>query len=287
MNTDGVTMIGLGPMGRAMVRTFLAAGRPTTVWNRTPERADELVAAGAVRAATAEDAVAANELVVLSLTDYQAMYDILGGTGAALAGRVVVNLSSDTPDATRAAADWLADRGAELVAGGVLASADVVGTDGSSVLYSGSRAGFDAHEATLALIGRPEYLGSDHGLAQLHYQAELQVFLTTLAAYLQSFAMFAAAGIPAQEFLRRAAPGEDVAAYLPAAARAVDDGDYPGELANVLMMGATADHVVGANRSAGLDTALPDAIKSLYDRAIARGHGRDGWASLAEVIRKP
>jgi 3-hydroxyisobutyrate dehydrogenase-like beta-hydroxyacid dehydrogenase len=281
----GVTVIGLGPMGRAMVRTFLAAGHSATVWNRTPERADELVVAGAVRAATAAEAVAANELVVLSLTDYQAMYDILGEVDGVLAGRVVVNLSSDTPDATRAAAAWLADRGAELVAGGVLASADVVGTDGASVLYSGSRQAFDAHEATLAVLGRPEYLGADHGLAQLYYQAELQVFLTTLAAYLQSFAMFTAAGIPAQEFLLRAAPGEDVAALLPAAARAADEGRYPGELANVLMMAATADHVVGANRSAGLDTALPDAVKSLYDRAIALGHGRDGWASLIEVIQ--
>jgi 3-hydroxyisobutyrate dehydrogenase-like beta-hydroxyacid dehydrogenase len=286
MNSDDVTVIGLGPMGRAMARVFLAAGRPTTVWNRTPERADELVAAGALRAATAAEAVSASELVVLSLTDYQAMYGILGGVGSTLAGRVVVNLSSDTPDATRAAATWLADRGAELVAGGVLASADVVGTDGASVLYSGPRQAFDAHEATLGVIGRPEYLGADHGLAQLYYQAQLQVFLTTLAAHLQSFAMFAAAGIPAREFLSRSAPGEDVAVFLPDAARAVDEGSYPGELANVLMMGATADHVVGANRSAGLDTALPDAIKSLYDRAIARGHGRDGWASLVEVIRK-
>jgi 3-hydroxyisobutyrate dehydrogenase-like beta-hydroxyacid dehydrogenase len=287
MDSDGVTVIGLGPMGRAMVRAFLAAGRPTTVWNRTPARADDLVAAGAVRAATAVEAVAASELVVLSLTDYQAMYDVLGGVGEALAGRVVVNLSSDTPDATRAAAAWLADRGAQLVAGGVLASADVVGTEGASVLYSGLRQAFDAHEATLAVIGRPEFLGADHGLAQLYYQAELQVFLTTLAAYLQPFAMFAAAGIPAREFLFRAAPAGDVAVFLPDAARAVDEGDYPGELANVLMMGATADHVVGVNRSAGLDTALPDAIKSLYDRAIARGHGRDGWASLVEVIQKP
>jgi 3-hydroxyisobutyrate dehydrogenase-like beta-hydroxyacid dehydrogenase len=113
------------------------------------------------------------------------------------------------------------------------------------------------------------------------------VFLTTLAAYLQSFAMFTAAGIPAREFLERAAPGEDAAMFLPDAARAVDEGEYPGELANVLMMGATADHVVAANHSMGLDTALPEAIKSLYDRAVARGHGRDGWASLIEVIRKP
>ena len=151
-STGGVTVIGLGPMGRAMVRAFLAA-------------------------------------------------------------------------------DWLADQGAVFVAGGVLAWAEIVGTDGASVLYSGSRQAFDAHEETLAVLGRPEYLGTDHGLAQLYYQAELQVFLTTLAAYLQSFAMFTAAGIPAQEFLSRAAPAADVAVFLPAAARAVDEGRYPGELA--------------------------------------------------------
>jgi 3-hydroxyisobutyrate dehydrogenase-like beta-hydroxyacid dehydrogenase len=233
------------------------------------------------------EALAANELVVLSLTDYQAMYDILADVGGALAGRVVVNLSSDTPDGTRAAADRLAARGARLLAGGVLASADMVGAEGAAVLYSGPREAFDAHEATLAVLGTPEYLGADHALAQLHYQAQLQVFLTTLAAYLQSFAMFTAAGIPAREFLERAAPGEDVAVLLSRAARAADEGEYPGELANVLMMGATADHVVAANHSMGLDTALPEAIKSLYARAVARGHGRDGWASLIEVIRKP
>ena len=47
-----VTLIGLGPMGQAMVRTLLAAGHPVTVWNRTPSRADALVAEGATRAAT-------------------------------------------------------------------------------------------------------------------------------------------------------------------------------------------------------------------------------------------
>jgi 3-hydroxyisobutyrate dehydrogenase-like beta-hydroxyacid dehydrogenase len=53
------------------------------------------------------------------------------------------------------------------------------------------------------------------------------------------------------------------------------------------MMGATADHVAGSSRSIGVDTALPDAVKSLYDRAIARGHGKDSWTSLIEVMRKP
>lgn len=31
-----VTVLGLGPMGAALASAFLAAGHPTTVWNRTP-----------------------------------------------------------------------------------------------------------------------------------------------------------------------------------------------------------------------------------------------------------
>ena len=31
-------------------------------------------------------------------------------------------------------------------------------------------------------------------------------------------------------------------------------------------------------------TVLPEAVKSLYDRAIAAGHGRDNWTSLYEVV---
>jgi 3-hydroxyisobutyrate dehydrogenase-like beta-hydroxyacid dehydrogenase len=61
-----VTIIGLGPMGQAMARAFLAAGHPVTVWNRTASRADALVAEGAPRAATPAEALAASRLVILS-----------------------------------------------------------------------------------------------------------------------------------------------------------------------------------------------------------------------------
>ena len=122
-----VTVIGLGPMGQAMVRLLMKGGHPVTVWNRTAARADALVAEGATRADSPAGAVAAADLVVLSLTDYQAMDDILGPVGDTggdrLAGKVLVNLSSDTPDRTRAAATWAAERGARLLTGGVMVPA--------------------------------------------------------------------------------------------------------------------------------------------------------------------
>jgi 3-hydroxyisobutyrate dehydrogenase-like beta-hydroxyacid dehydrogenase len=286
MNTTPVTVIGLGPMGRAMVRTFLAHGHPTTVWNRTAARADDLVAEGAVAAGTVAEALAASDLVVLSLTDYQAMHDVLGPAEGHLTGRTVVNLSSDTPARTREAAGWLADRGAELLAGGIMVPAPLVGTDAAYVFYSGPPPVFEAHREVLTLIGRPDHRGADHGLAQLFYQAQLDVFLTSLSAYLHATALLASAGVPAEVFLPYAVDNFDtVSSYLADAARNIDRGDHPGALASATMMGATADHVLGASRDAGIDTALPAAVKAHYDRAIAAGHGADSWSSLFESIR--
>jgi 3-hydroxyisobutyrate dehydrogenase-like beta-hydroxyacid dehydrogenase len=282
-----VTMIGLGPMGQAMVRQFLAAGHPTTVWNRTPARADALVAEGAVRAPTVADAVTAGGPVLLSLTDYAAMYEVLGGVDDALRGRDVVNLSSETPEKTREAVDWLAERGARLLVGGVMANAPMVGSEGAYALFSGPRELFDAHRSLLALIGRPDYLGEDVRLAQLYYQAQLDYFLTALAALLHSVVLVGSLGVSAEEFLPYARDTvNSIAFYLEETARELDEGRYPGDDANAAMMGATADHIVAASRAAGIDTALPEAVKSLYDRAIAAGRGKESWTVLSEVMRR-
>ncbi|MEX5635514.1 NAD(P)-dependent oxidoreductase [Parafrankia sp. FMc2] len=302
-----VTVIGLGPMGRAMAASLLRSGHPVTVWNRTARRADDLVAGGATLAPTPAAAVASSELTILSLTDYQAMYDILGpvaespgrsgvpdGSGVprgsgALDGRVLVNLSSDTPDASRRAAAWAAGHGATFVTGGVMVPAPAVGGPGAYVFYSGPRAVFDVHEPMLGLIGEPRYLGEDPGLAQLFYQAHLDVFLTALSSLLHATALVTAAGVPAADFL----PGAlTTLTAIPAMigdgadlARRLEAGEHPGDLSTAQMMGATADHIVWTSERAGIDTQLPRAVKAHYDRAIAAGRGTENWTVLYETLR--
>jgi 3-hydroxyisobutyrate dehydrogenase-like beta-hydroxyacid dehydrogenase len=285
-----VTVIGLGPMGRAMAATLMKAGVPVTVWNRTPSRAAELVASGATLAPTPADAVAASQLTILSLTGYRAMYDILGGSAHALAGTTIVNLSSDTPDATREAAAWTAEKGARFLAGGVMVPAPMVGTQAAYVYYSGPEAVLRSHEAVLRLLGTPRYVGEDPGLAQLSYQAQLTVFLTALSGLLQAAAMVSAAGMPVRDFLPDALHTlTDIPAMLDGGhdlAKQLESGTHPGDLSTVLMMGATADHIVSTSEASGVDTELPRAIKSHYDRTIAAGHGTDNWTALFEVIKR-
>jgi 3-hydroxyisobutyrate dehydrogenase-like beta-hydroxyacid dehydrogenase len=287
-----VTVIGLGPMGQAMVRTLLAGGHPVTVWNRTASRADGVVADGAVLAATPADAVAGSELVILSLTDYQAMYDVLTGAPSSLAGRTIVNLSSDSPDRTRDAAAWAANHGARFVAGGVMAPAPMVGTEAAYVYYSGPVEAFEAHRATLVRIGAARFVGEDPGLAQLMYQAHLDVFLTTLSSLLHATALVGAAGIKATDFLPelietvRGIP-EMLTAGDELPGSSIDAGVHPGDLSTVTMTGATADHVVAASEAAGIDLGLPRAVQAHYRRAIEDGHGGDGWTRIIDGIRSP
>ncbi|WP_330172113.1 NAD(P)-binding domain-containing protein [Streptomyces sp. NBC_01498] len=287
-----VTVIGLGPMGRAMTRTLLAAGHPVTVWNRTPGRADGVVAAGAKPARTPGEAVEASDLVILSLTDYQAMYDILGGATASLTGRTLVNLSSDTPVRSREAAAWAAGHGAAFLTGGVMVPAPMVGTEAAHVYYSGRDQVSERHLAALALLGAPRFLGVDPGLAQMMYQAQLAVFLTTLSGLMHATAMLGTVGMRAAEALPELlASADSIGDILRAGEEnpgaALDAGNHPGDLSTVTMMGATADHIVGTSTALGLDLALPLAVRAHYRQAIGNGHGGDHWTRIIDSIRGP
>lgn len=287
---SAVTVIGLGPMGQAMTRTLLTAGHPVTVWNRTAGRADGVVSDGATLAATPREAVEASDLVILSLTDYQAMYDILGSATASLAGRTLVNLSSDTPDRSREAATWAAGHNAGFLTGGVMVPAPMVGTEAAYVYYSGRDQVAERHLAALARLGTPKHLGEDPGLAQMMYQAQLAVFLTTLSGLMHATAMLGTAGMKAEEALPELLSftdsiGEILRAGEENPGTALDAGQHPGDLSTVTMMGATSDHIVETSTSLGLDLALPLAVQAHYRRAIENGHGSDNWTRIIDSIR--
>ncbi|MEN8656045.1 NAD(P)-binding domain-containing protein [Streptomyces sp. 21So2-11] len=282
-----VTVIGLGPMGQAMVAAFLDRGHEVTVWNRTASRADELVARGARRAATVEQALEANKLVILSLTDYDAMYALLEPATAALSGRVVVNLSSDTPRKAREAAKWAAGHGARYLTGGVQTNPPGIGKPESSTYYSGPREVFEAHQDTLEVLTGTDYKGEDPGSAALYYQLGMDLFWTTLVAWLHALAVAEANGITAEEFLPHAAESmATMPAFFSFYTARIDAGEHPGDVDRLAMGAASVEHVLHTARDAGVDTALPAAVLDIFRRGVAAGHAGDSATSLIEIFKK-
>lgn len=283
-----VTVIGLGPMGRAMARTFLDSGHPVTVWNRTANRADDLVARGATHAATPADALSAAEFVVLSLTDYDAMYAILGPATDALPGRTLINLSSDTPNKARAAASWAAGHGARHLTGGVSVSPAGIGSPDSVTLYSGPKGVFEDCREVLEVLTSTDYRGEDPGLAALYYQLQLGVFWTTSLAFLHALAVADAHGITAEEVVPYlSSTAGTMPDFFDFYSPRIDAGEHPGDVDRLAMGVASVDHVVRTSKDAGVDASLTEAVLAIFEQGMAAGHADNSFTSLIERFRAP
>lgn len=184
-----LTLLGLGDMGTALARTWLAAGHPLTVWNRTPAKAEALAAEGAATAATPAAAVAASGLVVLCLLDDASIDAVLDGVD--LTGKDLVNLTTGTPAEGRARAAWAEARGARFVDGGIMATPSMIGVPeaGGYVFYSGSRALFEAHSPTLEVPAGARFVGADPGYAALHDVALLSAMYGLFGGVSHAYAL--------------------------------------------------------------------------------------------------
>ncbi|GAB2871647.1 NAD(P)-dependent oxidoreductase [Streptomyces mayteni] len=291
---EPVTVIGLGAMGSAMATALLDAGHPVTVWNRTAAKAEPLVASGARLAASPTEALAASELTVLSLVDYAAMHAILDDAEpSALRGRVLANLSDDTPERLRAAHRWAVERGVELLTGGVMTPPPGIGKPGAYVFYAGAEAALEAHRDALGALGRPDHLGTDPGLAMLHYQALILVFWSALTSYFHAAALLETAGVPAAEArshvvgLLRDLTAEGPLGFFDGVTEQIERRVYPGEFNSLDMQVTGARHLVETFADAGLGTTFPTALWELFRRTAAAGYGANNLTSVIELIRKP
>jgi 3-hydroxyisobutyrate dehydrogenase-like beta-hydroxyacid dehydrogenase len=283
-----VTVIGLGPMGSTMAATFLAAGHDVTVWNRTASKAAPLVAKGARPASSPVDS---GELLVISQLGYDAMYDSFDDLR--LDGKVLVNLSSGTPEELRAAARWVAERDGTLITGGIMVPPPGIGRPGAYTFYSGPKDVLDRHAPTLEALAEVHYVGADEGLAMMYYQAQLLIFWSSLTSYMHALALLGTAGVGPAGFLPYAREtftslgGDGPMGFAKILAEEIEAGAYPGEENSLHMQAVGLGHAVQALRAAGLETTVPGALQALFERADAEGRGHEGLGTVIESIRKP
>ncbi|MBF6346506.1 NAD(P)-dependent oxidoreductase [Nocardia cyriacigeorgica] len=285
-NATPVSILGLGLMGQALARAFLRAGHPTTVWNRTPGKAEQLVAEGARLTSTVAEALAAGSLTIVCVSDYQAMYELLGPSE--LKGTTLVNLTSGDSAQAREAARWAEQRGAHYLDGAIMAIPPAIGTADAVILHSGPETVFEAHRPTLEALGTVTYLGPDHGLAALYDVAGLAMMWSVLNAWLQGTALLRAAGVDAvtfAPFAQQMAAG--VAGWLPGHAEQIDADSFATEVASLDTHVRTIAHLIEECEAAGINAELPKLIKSMADRAVAAGHGGAEYAVLIGEFAKP
>ncbi|MFF8091933.1 NAD(P)-dependent oxidoreductase [Streptomyces sp. NPDC016675] len=281
-----LTVLGAGAMGTALVRSWLAAGHPVTVWNRTPARAEALAAEGATVAASAAEAVAASRLVIVCLLDDASVGEALDG--AALDGRDLVDLTTGTPAEGRSRAAWATARGARFLDGGIMAVPPMIGQAGSDgyVFYSGSAELFEEHRETLAVPAGTRYVGADPGFAALHDVALLSAMSGMFAGVTHAFALIGREDVRPRDFAPLLA--DWLTAMAPSVHQAADQlesGDYgKGVVSNLAMQVAGNATLLRTAEEQEVSAELLTPYMSVMERWLAEGHGEEDPTGMVELL---
>lgn len=281
-----VSVLGMGSMGHAVAERLLGGGHQVTVWNRSPGKAGDLVANGATEARTPDEAVAAGDAVLTSLSDDDAVRAILLPDGAArpaVGSRLVIDCTTVSPDTTRALASAYPDH---FVAAPILGAPAAVAS-GQAVYALGGPAELIARlDPVLSTLSSMLVVcGEDPAAATTVKVINNSLLLSGLVALAEAVATAQAAGLD-DAFLLDLLPVSPLVA--PALRNRLEDivhGDHDGWFA--MPLGAKdLDLFVSLASAAGLDVAVARTARAQYRRAADTGLADADVAGVVELVRR-
>jgi 2-hydroxy-3-oxopropionate reductase len=204
-----IGFIGLGLMGRPMAMNLLKAGHALTVWNRTPSRAQELVAAGATLAKSAREAAAACDILFTIVSDPPALEQVLwgheGNNDGALAGlrrgSIYIDSSTVAPALTRRVAAACAERGVRYLDAPVTGG-DWGAREGNLVFMIGGEADtLREVEPIVGVLGKKWFHLGPNGAGQTVKLAMNAILALEVGAMAEALALVTKAGLKGEQLI--------------------------------------------------------------------------------------
>jgi 3-hydroxyisobutyrate dehydrogenase-like beta-hydroxyacid dehydrogenase len=161
--------VGLGVMGSEMVLRLMGKGHTLTGFNRTRAKAERLIKAGMHWADSPRSVAAAAEITFSMVTNSPALQAIVEGSNGILAGlepnKIYVDISTVSPDYSRAVAAQAREKGADMLDAPVSGSVVTLQEGKLSVMVGGRKETFERVQPILTDIGpKVTYVG-ENGLA--------------------------------------------------------------------------------------------------------------------------
>jgi 3-hydroxyisobutyrate dehydrogenase-like beta-hydroxyacid dehydrogenase len=150
-----VAVIGTGRMGAALATALLNKGFATTVWNRTAVKTEPLSRLGVHVAKDILEAVGQADVVIVNINSYESTTQLLWRPEieSALRSKILVQLSTGTPDEARKMRSWAQPLGIEYLDGAIMSWPVAIGKPEGTVLYSGSEELFNRAKLVLLAFG--------------------------------------------------------------------------------------------------------------------------------------
>ena len=283
------TVIGMGMMGRKLAALLLQAGHEVSIWNRSAAHAAEVVRLGATLHEDVARAVAASDVIVICVKDYEAANAIMlsPGVGAALKGRTVVHLTTGSPRAALEMDNWVRSQGAHYLDGAIQAAPEQMGAPTTPLLVSGAPQAFDHALAVLQVFGGGiSFLGERASLASAMDFATLSYVYGATVGFFHGARIAETEGIDVERYgalVNGIAPsfGE----FLQHEGKVIHSGNFAISQSPLRISIDATRRIAQHARDSGIHSAVPELAETLFRQAEEAGYADEEAAAVVKVMR--
>jgi 3-hydroxyisobutyrate dehydrogenase len=288
MAQSRVAVLGLGIMGAGMAKNLLRAGYPVNVYNRDSAKSAPFAASGARVATSPRDAASDADVVISMVSDDRASRAVWMGDQGALAGMKKGALLIESSTLTVAWIEELAKAaqaaGADLIDAPVTGSRDHAASGQLLFLVGGSPEAVERAKPVLSVMSRaivPLGPTGSGALMKLINNFVCGVQAAALAEGIRLIEQSSLGRDEALDVLYNGAPGSPLVKTLGPRMAARDF--QPFFFLKLMEKDLTYAKQEAASRGLNLETAT--AAITLFDRAIADGHGDKDFTAIVESVR--
>lgn len=288
---ERIGFIGLGVMGKPMVRNLAKAGFEVVVHSRTRASVDELVAESpSIIAADSPSAVAAQvKVVIICVPDSPDVLAVALGDNGLIesvgADHLVIDMSTIAPDAAVAVAKALSEKGAHVldapVSGGDKGA--IAGT--LSIMVGGDAADFDRAMPYFEAMGKTIVHVGGSGAGQVVKACNQIAVAVTIAAVSEALVLGAKLGVDPNKVVQVLSGGLAASRVLELRGPGIVAGNFaPGFRIDLHRKDLNA--VLQGARAEGVVLPVTALVSQLFDAASANGRGDLDHSAFVTVIEE-
>ena len=278
-----VGFIGLGRMGQAMSNRILGAGHDLAVFNRTAEKAADLVKSGALLAPSVAGACEGREIVITMVSDDAALREVALGSGGireSLAeGAIHLAMGTHSVASVQKLAAAHADARQILVAAPVLGRPDMAATGQVSIVAAGPSQAVKKCEPLFQVMGRRTFqCGDKPEHASITKLANNFMLGCAVGAMAEGFSLVRKYGVVPQVFYEVMTEGLFAAPAYKVYGKIMVDEAYDKVGFTTLLGLKDFGLIMAAAEAARVPLPSGNAFRDRLLSAIAHGDGTKDWA---------
>jgi 3-hydroxyisobutyrate dehydrogenase-like beta-hydroxyacid dehydrogenase len=284
-----ISYLGLGAMGSGMASNLLKAGYELTVWNRSAEKCEPFARKGARVAGTPADAVRDVELVMYSLSNDQAVEEVVFGPKGILSGskegQIAIDMSTVVPATSLRELEAYTKRGVDFLDAPVFGSKNESANAKLWIMAAGNKAIFEKVKPVLEQLGQTvHYFGKTGNAAAMKLVGNLIVALE-LEALAEGLVLAQKAGLDLNTVMEVVKVADFRSPLLVSNGQNILKRDFSTSFALMLML-----KDAGLIEQFGESLASPIPALRVVEKnlasAVALGFGKENASALIKALEK-